>query len=217
MSHSQRSDRSPSSSVGAPGFKAEAGGASATAADRMRTAQPGDGPADLNDQARQGVAQAQEQVDKLVGMARGQATTQLASQKAKAADTLGSLATALHQASSQMRQQDDTVTAGYIDTAAGQIDRLAGILADQDIDELLEATGQFARRQPALFLAAAFALGFAGARFLKSSSTFGGRLRDADDGAFAGRASYETSRGYGKGATGDWRSRSAYATSLEGQ
>lgn len=210
MSQSQRSESSSRSDIGATGFET-------AASSHSRSTHDGSGRADLNEQAREGVAQAQEQVDKLVGIARGQATTQLATQKDKAAGTLGSLASALHQASSQMRQQDDTVTAGYIDTAAGQIDRLAGLLADQDVDELLQATGQFARRQPALFLAAAFALGFASARFLKSTSMNSDRVRDDDGRSFDGRTSSRPSSGYGMDTTGAWQSRAGYATGLEGQ
>lgn len=209
MSQSQRSASSASADV-------EATGSRGSTTSQMRGGQTGNVQADLTEQAREGARQAQEQVDKLVGMARGQATTQLATQKERAAGTLGSLATALREASRQMRQQDDTVTAGYVDTAAGQVDRLAGILADQDVDELLEATGQFARRQPALFLAAAFALGFAGARFLKSSSSNGGRTRFAGDRPYTGRTAAQSSSDYGLG-TSDWQSRSGYDTGLEGQ
>jgi hypothetical protein len=115
------------------------------------------------------VAQAQEQAGKLVDIAREQATTQLATQKTRAASSLGSLAMALHDVSRQMRDQDDATLVTYVETAAGQIDRLAGMLNEQDVEQLLQTTEQFARRQPALFLASAFALGFVGARFLRSS------------------------------------------------
>jgi hypothetical protein len=112
---------------------------------------------------------AQEQAGKLVDIAREQATTQLATQKTRAASSLGSLAMVLHDASRQLRDQDDATLVTYVETTAGQLDRLANMLNEQDVEQLLQTTEQFARRQPALFLASAFALGFVGARFLKSS------------------------------------------------
>jgi hypothetical protein len=115
--------------------------------------------------------QAQVQAEKMVNTARERATSQLSSQKERAAGGLEALASALQDTGRQMRSQDDAVMADYIETAANQVDHLAVLLKNQDVDQLIAATERFARRQPALFLAAAFAVGFAGTRFLKSSSS----------------------------------------------
>jgi hypothetical protein len=48
------------------------------------------------------------------------------------------------------------------------------MLNEQDIGQLIGTVQQFARRQPMLFLAAAFAVGFVGTRFLKSASPSAG-------------------------------------------
>ena len=111
-----------------------------------------------------------EQAERLVGMAREQATTQVASQKDRAAESLGVLGSALHEASRQLRDQDGGPIAGYVDTAASQVDTLASMLREQDIAQLVDTTARFARREPVLFLTAAFALGFVGTRFLRSSA-----------------------------------------------
>jgi hypothetical protein len=136
----------------------------------MTSAKGGDMASKI-DQTAEVLGHAQEQASSLVGMASQQATSQIGVQKDRAASTLGIVASALQEASRQMRQQDETAMAGYIDAAAGQVEHLATMLREQDINQIINTTAQFARRQPALFLAGAFALGFIGTRFLKSSSS----------------------------------------------
>jgi hypothetical protein len=108
-----------------------------------------------------------------------------------------------------MRDQDEGPIADYIDTAASQVEQFATMLRDQDFEQLMTTTAQFARRQPALFLGAAFALGFAATRFIKSSSpSSGGRMSSSDAGLWyerpdgSGTSSYSSGYGYG-GAVSD--------------
>ena len=61
-----------------------------------------------------------------------------------------------------MRNQDEGPIADYVDTAASQVEQFANMLREQDLEQLMATTAQFARRQPALFLGAA--LGFAATR-----------------------------------------------------
>ena len=75
-----------------------------------------------------------------------------------------------------MRKQDEGPIAEYVDTAASQVEQFANMLREQDLEQLMNTTAQFARRQPALFLGAAFALGFAATRFIKSSAPSGGQM-----------------------------------------
>jgi hypothetical protein len=126
--------------------------------------------AELSKQGQEAVSQAQDQAVKLVGMAREQATTQVTTQKARAAGMLGALGTALQDTSRQVREQDETALADYIETTAEQIEQLATMLKEQEIGQLLDSVQQFARRQPILFAAAAIGVGFVATRFLKSSS-----------------------------------------------
>jgi hypothetical protein len=120
-------------------------------------------------QAQEVAGQVQEQASKLVGDVRKQATGQIATQQERAASTLGLLAEALHETGRQVREQDNGMFAQYVDVGADQLDRLAVALREQDLLELIDSAGRFGRRQPALFLAASFAIGFAGTRFLRSS------------------------------------------------
>lgn len=139
-----------------------------------QTGSSGESMAELGKQGQEAVSQAEDQAVKLVGMAREQATMQVATQKERAAGILGALGTALHDASRQVREQEDAPIADSLDMAADQVERLSRMLNEQDIGQLIDTAQQFARRQPMLFLAAAIAVGFVGTRFLKSASPSAG-------------------------------------------
>jgi hypothetical protein len=59
--------------------------------------------------------------------------------------------------------------AKYVEGAADQIEDWSRRLREKDVDALLSDVQRLARRQPAVFVGSAFALGLVGARFLKSS------------------------------------------------
>jgi hypothetical protein len=159
------------------------------------------------------MGQVQEQAGQMLQSAREQATSQLSSQKERAVGSLGTLASVLHDAGRQARDQDQATVAQYVDVVADQVDSLATALKDQDLNQLIMSTGQFARRQPALFLAAAFAVGFAGARLLKSAAPqqgggYGSRdVMRAGDGR--GQYGYDSS-GFGAGGYDTGRSASGH-------
>ncbi len=117
----------------------------------------------------------------IVGRVREQATAQLDSQKTKATDGLGTVAEAVRHTTRHLREGQHDTVARYAEQAADQIERFSQRLRDKDIGELMNDAQQLARRQPALFVGGAFALGLLGARFLKSSAP--------DDGAVQYRGS----------------------------
>lgn len=166
------------------------------------------GSARMSDQGTEIIGQAQEQAMQLVDTARQQATSQIGVQQQRIAGTLTTVATALHDASRELRTQDEAPIAAYVDTAASQVEHFATMLRDQDLEQLMNATAQFARRQPALFLGAAFALGFAATRFLKSSAPSGTQTGAGDQGLWYerpdgyGSSSFSSGYGYG-GAVSD--------------
>jgi hypothetical protein len=98
---------------------------------------------------------------------------QLDDRKARASDTLGSIAGAVRGMSQPLRDGGQGGIANYVNKAADGIERWAGDLKQQDIHDALRAAQRFARRQPALFLGAAFTAGLLAARFLKSSGSDG--------------------------------------------
>lgn len=132
----------------------------------------------------------------LMDRVREGATAQLSSQKERATDGLGSLAQAVRQSTQPFRDQKQDVIAQYIERAADQLEGFSARLRDRDINDLVGDVQQFARRQPAMFIGAAFAAGVLAARFLKSSGGnrgyrpgSGGNDRHA---AYGGRSSYMT-------------------------
>ena len=127
--------------------------------------------------------------DGIVGKVREQAKTQLSSQKDRATDGLGSVAQAVRQTTQQLRDNQNDTVARYAEQAADQIERFSERLRNKDVGELMNDAQQLARRQPAMFVGGAFALGLLGARFLKSSSP------DSRD----SYGSYGGERGYGSG------------------
>jgi len=111
------------------------------------------------------------------------------SQKARAADGLGSVADALRQSGETLRSKDpQTPLTQYISGAADQVERLSGYLRSNSVNDMVTGLEQFARRQPALFIGTAFMLGLLGARFLKSS----GRSESSGDNYEGARTAQQT-------------------------
>ena len=101
------------------------------------------------------------------------AAAQLNSQKDRATQGLGTVASAVRESTENLRSQQHDVAARYVEQAAEQIERISARLREKDVTELLRDAQQLARRRPALFVGTAFALGLMGARFLKSSAPDG--------------------------------------------
>jgi len=225
MAQSRESTNSEQSRSGGSGSSA-----SGSSGDRARGGSEGTsggsgtgGGASLSGQGTEIIGQAQDQAMKLVDTARQQATSQLSTQQQRVAGTLNTVASALHDASREMHKQDETAIAEYVDTAASQVEQFATMLREQDLEQLMTTTAQFARRQPALFLGAAFALGFAATRFIKSSTpSSGGRMSSGDSGLWYerpdgyGTSSYSSGYGYG-GAVSDLGYSGGGSTGSSGQ
>lgn len=105
----------------------------------------------------------------LIDKAEQQARARINATKKDAALTLSSVASTLLSSSSQLKDEQQNLAGEYVEKAAEQIDRLANYIQSADPGEVVDNIEQFARRRPAVFIGAAFALGVIGARFLKSS------------------------------------------------
>jgi hypothetical protein len=116
----------------------------------------------------------------LVEKVKDGAVSQLSTQKDRATDGIGSVAQAVRQSTQQLRDQKHDTIAQYVDQAAAQLERFSKTLKEKNVNELLDDAQRFARRNPALFVGGAFALGLLSARFFKSSrDTYGdGSWRD---------------------------------------
>jgi hypothetical protein len=130
-------------------------------------------PASLGEQAATAVLQttsnAQASAGKLADQARQQIVKQLNSQKDRATGSLESLITVLRQSSQQLQDQGQAPVATLANRAADGIEQVWLYLSERDVVALEREGEQLARTQPAIFLTGAFALGFLGARFFKSS------------------------------------------------
>lgn len=95
--------------------------------------------------------------------------TSVDDQKTRVARTLGAVASSLKSSSAEMSTGDAAAIGGVVERVADEIDRAANYLERSDVEEIVGGVERFARRNPALFIGAAFAVGVLGARFLKSS------------------------------------------------
>jgi hypothetical protein len=105
-----------------------------------------------------------------VDRGKEQVRTRVDDGKARVARTLSSVASSLKNSSTEMQTGDAAAIGGVVDRVADQIDRAANYLERSNAEEIVGGVERFARRNPALFIGAAFAVGVIGARFLKSSS-----------------------------------------------
>ena len=106
------------------------------------------------------------------------ATEQFTTQKDRGIDALGSVTQAVRSSTERLREEKHETIAGYVDQAVDQVENWSRRIKEKDLDELATDIQRLARRQPAVFIGSAFALGLIGARFLKSSrpqNSFGGQ------------------------------------------
>jgi hypothetical protein len=157
------------------------------------------GPTDLGAIGQEAVSQAQEQAVKIVGQARKQVKASVKTQTTRGATIATVLGSSLHDAGSQLREQDEAAVATYLDQAADQVEQVGAMLENQEYGQLIGAVQDFARRQPVLFFAAAVAVGVVATRFLRSSASQGSsqQLRGPD--AYAGLRNLPEGGGHREG------------------
>lgn len=130
----------------------------------------------IKDQAKEKAKQAVDTTKQVAGQALGkvkdQAVSQISTQKDRAAESLTGITSALHQTGETFRGANQNMLADYVDSFAGQVDKLTDYVRGRSVEELARDVEGFARHNPALFVGGAFLLGAALARFLKSSSTY---------------------------------------------
>ena len=135
-------------------------------------------------------AQIREVKDQVVGQAKNSlrqakdsAGSSLNESRSQAADRIGGIASAVRSTSEHLRSGNQASVANLTDSLADQVERLSSYLRDRDLNEFRNDLESFARRQPAVAVGVALALGVLGARFLKSSqrSAASGRSYRDDD------------------------------------
>ncbi len=114
------------------------------------------------DQVKQSASDVTEQ-------AKQTATSQIATRKDQAAQGLSAVSSSVRQMGDNLRQNEQTSGyAQYVNQAADQVDRFSGYLQNREPRQIMSDAENWARRNPALVLGGAFALGLLASRFLKS-------------------------------------------------
>lgn len=150
---------------------------------------------------------AQQTASTLVDQAQQVATTQAKSQMTRAADTLETVASSIRQSTSSMREQQPQI-ATVADQAAARVDDASRYLREHDLNDVVRVAEDYARREPLMFLGAAFAIGFVAARFLRSAAPSGStssyRNRSGQYGMNS-NSNYGMGTSYGRSyGSGDW-------------
>jgi ElaB/YqjD/DUF883 family membrane-anchored ribosome-binding protein len=132
----------------------------------MQTEYRTDTPSNEDTDVRQKV---EETASTLVDQATQVASTQAKTQKERAASTLDAVAKSLYETGTGMREQQPQL-ASLADQAASRVVDASAYLREHEVRDLVREAENFARREPVLFLGAAFAIGFVAARFIKASA-----------------------------------------------
>ncbi|MGP1397958.1 MAG: hypothetical protein ACTS3R_20825 [Inquilinaceae bacterium] len=124
---------------------------------------------DIKNAAQEATERAKQEAARLGNKAKQQAEGYADEKKNEAGERIGTLASSLR-ASADKLENEERWLAGYVSSAADQLDDFSNTVRNRDVAEILQDVEGFARRQPALFLAGAAAIGFAAGRFMKASS-----------------------------------------------
>jgi len=119
------------------------------------------------------VQRIQDATSGLIEQAKSAAQTRVTGQVSAASDGLQHAALAIRQSGQNLREQDQAQVATLADSAAGQVERVAGYLQGRDARQLMTDAESMARREPVLFLAGGLAVGLLAARLFKSSASGG--------------------------------------------
>lgn len=133
--------------------------------EKPRADERGGGKDALVEQAKHAATNAAER-------AREQASTQLETpfdeRKGRAVETIGSVAEAIREGSDKLKGVGPL--GEVAERAADRIEDLASFFEGKKAGDIVREVNRIARREPALFVGAAFAIGMIGGRFLKSSA-----------------------------------------------
>lgn len=116
--------------------------------------------ADALDQARDVAHDAQARAASTLSTLSEQSSSVAEAQKSSLADQLEDVAKAVHRSGAQLEGHQDLV-AHLVERGAAELSALATTLRTNDLQSLLGELGSLARRQPALFVGASMAAGFA--------------------------------------------------------
>lgn len=153
-------------------------GAASTKQAKEENFKPNNAGASQNASTQGSAGKDNESNDNIAGQALGQVKDKAASvigeQKTNLATGINTVADSIRQIGENLRTGDEnnqiaSLVGKYGDNLAGRVEKLSSYIDDKELSELVRDVETFARRNPALFVGGAFALGVVAARFLKSS------------------------------------------------
>jgi len=124
----------------------------------------------LSDAAQQAMGEAKKSVSSLASAATERAKDAVQERISGGADLVGHVAAAARAAARDLDPNAPQV-AGFVREAADRIDEFSRDIREKSVEELLETSSDFARRQPAILFGAAAAFGFLLFRMIKTTST----------------------------------------------
>lgn len=114
--------------------------------------------------------EAKARAGEMVDRAKQRATEAVNDQKGRVAAQIGGVASALREGTRKLRESDAAAVAPWADEAADRIESVGNYIRDKNAGDMAQDVQGFARRHPEVFIGGAVLLGFAVARFLKSSA-----------------------------------------------
>jgi ElaB/YqjD/DUF883 family membrane-anchored ribosome-binding protein len=123
----------------------------------------------ISDVAQQAMGEAKKSASSLASAATERAKDAVEERIADGADLLGQVAASVRVAARELDPAAPQL-AGFVREAAERIDDFSRQVRDKSVDELLETSSDFARRQPAMLFGAAAAVGFLLFRMIKTAS-----------------------------------------------
>lgn len=133
-------------------------------------------PADSQSSSTSSIKEFYDKAKESAGQVTEKATDKLEEKKTVVTQGLSGIADSIRQVGESLRDTDDEenpvgqFTAKYGDALAGQVEQISNYFESKDVREIVRDVEVFARRNPAIFIGGAFALGILAARFLKSAS-----------------------------------------------
>jgi len=127
----------------------------------------------ISDAAQQAIGEAKKSASSLASAASERAKDAVQERISGGADMLGHLAAAVRAAARDLDPNAPQL-AGFAREAAGRIDDFSQDIRDKSVEDLIQTSSDFARRQPAVLFGTAAACGFLLFRLIKSASGVAG-------------------------------------------
>ncbi|MBV8824617.1 MAG: hypothetical protein JO220_06515 [Hyphomicrobiales bacterium] len=146
------------------------GAATASGAAETARSTAADAMSKVSDVAQQAMGEAKKSASSLASAATERAKSAAQERISGGADLLGHVAASVRAAARDLEPNAPQL-AGFAHEAAGRLEGFSHDIREKSVEELLETSSDFARRQPAMLFAAAAACGFLLFRMIKTTSS----------------------------------------------